>query len=371
MKLHEYVDIFPEMGEEDFNLLLEDIRENGQQIPITTHDGKVIDGKHRMKACVILGIDPITQEYDGEDALSYVVSANLARRHLSSSQKAIIAAKFVTTKAGNNQWDESEEVSTEKVAKAFGVSKRQVSRGRKVVEDAAPVVKELVETGVVSVDDAADISKETVEKQIAAVKKIITGEASTLRSGANMADKEELKNNPPPLPENVYRTVVMDPPWPMSKLVTSITKPTETDIAYPTMELDEIRKIDVRRFLNKNSHLFVWTTQKHLAWTIKTVEQWGLYHIFTMVWHKPGGMKMDNYPYYNGEFIVVAKMGMPKFVDTKNFPTVFNAPRGAHSEKPEEFYEILRRVTAEPRLDMFNRRPIDGFTAWGNESEEE
>lgn len=42
---------------------------------------------------------------------------------------------------------------------------------------------------------------------------------------------------------------------------------------------------------------------------------------------------------------------------------------GLHSQKPDEFYEILRRRTPAPRIDIFARRRHFGFDAHGNQVE--
>ena len=64
----------------------------------------------------------------------------------------------------------------------------------------------------------------------------------------------------------------------------------------------------------------------------------------------------------------MGRFGSPKYKETKAFFTANNWHRTGHSEKPEEFYDLLRRVTPEPRIDIFNRRLIPGFTSWGNEA---
>ena len=86
-----------------------------------------------------------------------------------------------------------------------------------------------------------------------------------------------------------------------------------------------------------------------------------------MTWHKSGGIQIWNYPQFNSEFVVVGSIGKPKFLSTKAFPVCFDGKRQGHSVKPTEFYDTLRRVSPEPRIDMFARRHILGFDAWGDE----
>lgn len=94
-ELHDITNIFPPMSNDEYNKLVEDMRENGQQEPIWLYDGKVIDGRNRCRACEELGIEPKTQNWDGEpdELIKFVTSLNLHRRHLTSSQRAAAAVQ--------------------------------------------------------------------------------------------------------------------------------------------------------------------------------------------------------------------------------------------------------------------------------------
>ena len=58
---HEVANIFPMMSADEFSALVEDIRVNGQRQPIYIHDGKIIDGRNRYRACQQVGIEPDTR----------------------------------------------------------------------------------------------------------------------------------------------------------------------------------------------------------------------------------------------------------------------------------------------------------------------
>lgn len=106
MEYHEYCLLFPEMSDDDFKHLEDDLQRNGLREKIVTLDGKILDGRNRYRACVELGITPIFAPFNGKDALSYVISKNLSRRHLTASQRAAIAAEMTalgTPKAQENQ----------------------------------------------------------------------------------------------------------------------------------------------------------------------------------------------------------------------------------------------------------------------------
>ncbi len=164
--------------------------------------------------------------------------------------------------------------------------------------------------------------------------------------------------------KGVYDVIVIDPPWDMKKIERDV-RPNQSEFDYPRMNEEELRHLMVPAA--DDCHVWVWTTQKFLPMSLRLLDAWDMKYVCTFVWHKPGGFQPVGLPQFNCEFVVYARKGVPKFINTKDLPICFNAPRSAHSEKPEKFYETIRRVTAGRRLDMFNRRQIEGFYGWGNE----
>ena len=186
-----------------------------------------------------------------------------------------------------------------------------------------------------------------------------------LRRGQELIN-EEIGDQPVVVPKGKYSTIVIDPPWPMQKIERECA-PNQTAFDYPVMTEGELGAMDLPAA--EDCHLWLWTTHKFMPMALRLAPVWGFKYVCAFVWHKPGGFQPFGLPQYNCEFALYCRKGSPKFETTKRFNTCFEGPRGAHSEKPEEFYETIRRVTGGRRLDMFNRRSIKGFTGWGNESE--
>lgn len=93
-EIHPCCLFFPEMQPEEFESLKEDIRINkGLKVPIAINGNKIIDGRHRLRACRELGIEPIFKEIQGNPG-ELSISLNL-HRNLTSSQKAAVAVEFL------------------------------------------------------------------------------------------------------------------------------------------------------------------------------------------------------------------------------------------------------------------------------------
>lgn len=94
MQPHPLSLIFPDMSNADYEALKADIKKNGLREKIVTFEDKILDGRHRWKACEELAVQPILSAYTGKDPAGYVLSKNFARRHLDVSQRAAIAAEM-------------------------------------------------------------------------------------------------------------------------------------------------------------------------------------------------------------------------------------------------------------------------------------
>jgi hypothetical protein len=159
-------ELFPLMQGTEFDQLIKDIRENGQRIAIVLHpDGRILDGRNRELACVKSGIRPMTIYWDGNpgDELNYVISCNLHRRHLDTSQRTLIGAEIANMRLGDNQHKEGSAnfqilISSAKAAEIMNVSERQLNTGRMVIAKAPKNVIELVRNGQLSVHRAAAVA---------------------------------------------------------------------------------------------------------------------------------------------------------------------------------------------------------------------
>lgn len=399
MRAHPAAAIFPMLAPSQLRALADDIREHGQRFPIVKLDGMILDGRNRFEACKLAGVTPtFTMLMACESPAAFVISANKHRRHLNAAQKANAArlAKphFEQEAAARKQAGKSKGGKTagkgrpkldplmggeanahsgesaRQAAAAFDVGHNQVDAMAKVARD-APDVIELVESGALqTVEDAKRIAAMPFDERSLVRQRIERGEepAAAIRETkreAVRASLEDVSAREAKAASGLYDVVVLDPPWTMTKSIRKV-EPTQVDLDYPTMTEDELAAIELP--CADACHVWVWATQHHLPTALRLLEAWGLRYVCTFVWHKPGGFQVFGLPQFNCEFAIYAQRGSPAFVDTKAFSTCFEAARGKHSEKPEEFYELLRRVTAGRRLDMFNRRVIEGFDGWGKEA---
>ena len=164
-----------------------------------------------------------------------------------------------------------------------------------------------------------------------------------------------------------YATVVIDPPWQQGSIGLSQYA---RNLTYATMSVDDIAALPVGATLDDDAFLFVWAVNKHLGDAIGLLDIWGVKYSFTMTWVKSKGAQYPGGPSFNAEWIIVGRKGSPAFRDTRAFTTANYWPMRGHSEKPDGFYDLLRRITEGPRLDVFGRRSIAGFESWGDEAPE-
>lgn len=78
-----------------------------------------------------------------------------------------------------------------------------------------------------------------------------------------------------PLPEGKYRTVVIDPPWPIEKILRDV-RPNQLDLDYPTMTIEEIEALPVPELAYEDGcHIYLWTTHKYLPRAFEVFGAWG------------------------------------------------------------------------------------------------
>jgi len=355
VKFHPFADVFPLLEGNEFETLVEDVKVNGLIVPIVMHEGKILDGRNRYRACMEAGVEPSTRDYDGNDPLSYVISLNLQRRHMNESQRAMVAARLATLKDGQRSDRQGAQIcapTQEDAADLLNVSRRSVQSARVVLDKGTSELVRAAEQGKVPVSLAEKIAAADPDVQDAVVRRIETEEirpleAFRIEKGIKVQQRRLLE------PTGKYRVVYADPPWDYGNPMPLGFGDARDH--YPTMPLEDICALPVKDWVEDDAVLFLWTTSPNLEKSFAVVNAWGFEYKANFVWDK----ERQVMGHYNGvahEFLLICTRGNCTPDVRKLFYSVVREKRTERSKKPAVFYDIIETLYPHgTRLELFQR----------------
>jgi N6-adenosine-specific RNA methylase IME4 len=390
LPFHPYADLFPLIEGEAFAELIADVKANDLREKIVVWDGAILDGRNRYLAALQAGL---IEEDDGPDrakyfsrfvpavdgdALSFVISKNLKRRHLDESQRAMVAAKLANLSQGRPAAQDKPAnlpVKQAGAARTLSISERALRQARRVQDHGEPELARAVERGrlAVSVAEKASHLSADIQRQIAAEAE--GGNANVARNVVKRearADREaELAQEQRALPNKKYGVILADPEWRFEVYSRETGMDRSADNHYPTSVTDAICARPVGSIAAKDCACFLWATVPMLPDALKVLSAWGFFYKSHAVWKKD--RIGTGYWFRNAhELLLVGTRGdIPAPAMGTQFTSCIDAPLGEHSAKPEIFLTMIEAYFPTlPKIELNRRGPArPGWDAWGNEVE--
>ena len=362
----EFKELIPPLSFEELTQLSENIAKDGCRDPLVIWNNTLVDGHNRYDICnrLKLPFKTIENEFkDRSEVIEWIIRNQFGRRNLSSYILTTLALRLESEIAGRAKKNQArkpadfvkqnsaEQTETRKeLAKLAGVSHNTVDKVKKIELVASPKTKEALAKGEISINQAHNEIK-TKERREERVKKIV----EISKGNSSLEQIAEF-----------YPVIYVDPPW---RYDYSETEGRAIENQYPTMSLDEIKALDINTITTDDCVMFMWATSPKLAESLEVIAAWGFSYRTCAVWDKQK-IGMGYYFRQQHELLLVAVKGSPPTPKPENRPSsVLSYPRGKHSAKPVEVYEIIETMYPEmPKLEMFSRNPRAGWGSWGNQS---
>lgn len=209
----------------------------------------------------------------------------------------------------------------------------------------------------------AAIPKKDFNKHIESVK-----EKKTELTTAGLLRECKRDRAPDPiqeLPSDKYRIIYADPPWKYGNAMPDYF--TEQADHYKLLTPREVSEIPVKDICEDNSVLFLWVTSPILEEAFNVIHAWGFKYKASFVWDKIKH-NMGHYNSVRHEFLLVCTRGSCQPDQQKLFDSVQSIEREKHSQKPEEFRDIIETLYTHGRkIELFARTKNKGWDVYGND----
>jgi N6-adenosine-specific RNA methylase IME4 len=433
LPFHPLANLFPLIEGAEFDELVEDIKREGLLDQIVVYDGLVLDGRNRYRALLRLDpgfrIDDLYADdftaYEGDDPLAFVLSKNLARRHLNESQRAMVAAKLANMRQGERTDKAAQpsanlrKVDQPTAARMLQVSPRSVSDAKAVATSGVAELVKAVEDGSAPVSAARVIAtlkpgeQKRILKEIAEqpngrralreAAKEVRAEEQARRHVERQQLAEEISKTNPALPEGrAFPIVLIDVPRKANAYSDVTGSEKAPDNHYPTMTFRQLCDFPIDRFAARDAIIIYASTAASLLDDLEILAEWGFVSLRArdaagklvrdpagepnalqpggryashQVWRKVRAGEatgMGRWFRDDHELYIVARRGdVPAPLPGTQARSVFDAPWSGHSFKPGEEVRgwIDRCWPGLSKIEVFARGAApQGWVFWGNQA---
>ena len=174
-----------------------------------------------------------------------------------------------------------------------------------------------------------------------------------------------------------FRTVLADPPWQFNNRTGKVAPEHKRLNRYPTMSLDDIKRIPVDSVTDSVCHLYLWVPNALLPDGLEVMKSWGFQYKSNIIWEK---VRKDGYPdgrgvgFYFRNVTEILLFGVKgdsyrTLSPARSQVNLVRSMKREHSRKPDEIYPIIEACSEGPFLEMFARGVREKWVSWGNQAD--
>jgi N6-adenosine-specific RNA methylase IME4/ParB-like chromosome segregation protein Spo0J len=360
LRRHPQAELVPPMGEPAYTAFRDHIATHGIREPLEiTSAGVLINGYQRLRAAIELELKQVPVRVIGpaEDPVEYMLSAAIQRRDLTKTQKAILALELDSYQQQRTSAEQRKRANLRNSGVDVAALTHRAGRSREHAAKIAGVSERLIQNAIAVGEKAPDLYELARAGELSAEQAL-----GKIKQRANHATARK----PRPLPKGRFGVLYVDAPW-QSQSPGSKWSPEQH---YPTMPVAQIKRLAVPAA--DDSVLFLWAVSALLPEALEVMQAWGFEYRSNIVWDKLS-IGLGVWVRHEHELLLIGRRGNQSPPErTRRVRSIIRARRGRHSEKPQQFYELLEQMYPEQsKLELFARRARPGWTSWGNQLDQQ